>query len=260
VDNRKQNHNDTNELLMAEPLETEELSADEFLEMRTGMDVQFRKYMHGRQILSTFPESTLRRYRKSLPAQPRKNKEEDALLHRMRAVLHAYQLDAIACAQSGADFASGLMASAACEGLAVVALIRRKNELRQCQKYKRLWTRQAAKKNNSRPTLSKFLLELRQDDLFSLCRSVGAYNEENLPEQVAEALRSRGHDGHLTAFVREARNCIHPRHNMSANEKYAKVLDVMYSPEGMKSFHADFALCAWELHGRLEEGLQTRKQ
>jgi len=236
------------------------LEADEFRETRTWMDSQYNKYMHARRILSTLSESTLRRYSPRSPKQPRKNREEEMVLHRMIAALHVYESDAVACAQSGADFASGLMASAACEGLAIVGLIRKKRELRQSTQFTKHWkaAKEIAKRRNITLTLSKFLLNLRFQELFSLARAVGLYNEQNLPEQVAEALEERGWRGRLTDFVRRARNCIHPRWNIDANEEYAKALDVMYPIERMKSFHVDFALCAWELHGRLAEGLKSK--
>jgi hypothetical protein len=93
-----------------------------------------------------------------------------------------------------------------------------------------------------------------------MAREACLYHEENLPPQVAKALAERGHSGKLTDFVRKARNCIHPRANLDLNRKYAKLLDVFYSPEAMKRFHIDFALCAWELHGRLADCRSAKGQ
>jgi hypothetical protein len=236
------------------------LNEEEFNELRAWMDTGFREYMYGRQILSTIPERTLRRYTSGLPRQPRRSKEEKELLHGMVAAVHTYQLDGVACAQSGADFASGLMASAACEVLAIVDLLEQKTKVKKTKTFSRLWGNalKSKKRVNPRFTFGRFLMELRAEDLFRLAREVGIYHEKDLPEQVVQVLDTRGYSGRLSEFVRKARNCIHPRWNLEANNRYARLLDVFYSAEEMKSFHADFALCAWTLHGRLA-AVQGRK-
>jgi hypothetical protein len=230
------------------------LSDNDFDEMQGWMDASFREYMHARQVLSTLSESTVRRYSRGLPRQPRMTKEEKDLSHALVAAVHTYQQDAVACAQSGADFASGLMASAACEALTIFWLLQKKREVKKTKKFKKLWySRNRVKRVASSITFSRLLVELRVDDLYGLAREAGLYDEQNLSAPVADVLASRGYTGRLTEFVKRARNCIHPKHNLEANDRYAKMLDVFFSPEGMKSFHADFALCAWELHGRLSQ-------
>ena len=106
---------------------------------------------------------------------------------------------------------------------------------------------------------SKFILELRFENLLRISRQVDLYDEDNLPEDVGEVLKIRGCPGRLGDFVRRARNCIHSRWNLDANDKYAKPFGVFYSLEDMKAFHGDFALCAWELHERLSNGLKSQK-
>ena len=226
---------------------------EEFNELRTWMDTSFREYMHGQQVLSTIPERTLRRYTRNLPRQPRRSKEEKELLHGMVAALHTYQLDGIACAQSGADFASGLMASASCEVLAIIGLLEQKVRVKKTKYFCKLWNNAIKTPKNVNPefTFGRFLMELRADNLLRLAREADIYDEKDLPVQVLQVLDERGYSGRLSEFVRKARNCIHPRWNLDANSRFAKLLDVFYSAEAMKSFHADFALCAWALHGRL---------
>jgi len=238
------------------------LRQEDFVELMKGVDSRFQAYMHARQILSTLPDRTIRRYRRKAPKQPRMTREENDLLHGMVAALFAYQQDAVACAQSGADFASGLMASATCEVLAIFGLLLRKQEVRNSKRFKILWRTalERKKKSGSRITFGKFLLELRMDDLFRMAREVGLYDEFDLSDEVSEALEARGYRGRLSEFVRRARNCIHPRWNLEANDKYAKLLDVFYSPSQMKGFHVDFALCAWDLHDRLNRGLRREAQ
>jgi hypothetical protein len=171
----------------------------------------------------------------------------------MVAALHLYQSEGVACASSGADFSSGLMATAAAEGLAIVGLVERKASLKTSASYKRLW-RQAqvrARDHGLVLKLSQFVLELRFDDLFRIAREVGLYDERGLPDQVEEVLKIYGYPDKLTHFVRKARNCIHPRWNLHANEMYANPFGIYYSLESMKQFHADFALCAWTLNERI---------
>lgn len=241
-------------------IEATPLSDDDFNEMRAWMDARFREYMHARQVLSTLSESTIRRHSRSLAKQPRMTKEEKDLSHALVAAVHTYQQDAVACAQSGADFASGLMASAACEALAIFWLLRKKREVKKTKRFKKLWhSRVGGRKTASGITFSRFLVELRIDDLYGLARDVGLYDEQNLSIPVSEVLASRNYTGRLTEFVKRARNCIHPRHNLDANDRYAKILDVFYSPERMKSYHTDFALCAWELHGRLSQAREDER-
>jgi hypothetical protein len=223
-------------------------------ELRSQANSQFLEYMYARQILSTLSKSTIRRHSRGLPKQPRMTQEEKDLSHGLVAAIYTYGQDAVACSQSGADFASGLMASAACEALAILRLLQCKKEVKKTKRFQKLWRRRV-RMNTMKPspimTFSKFLVELRVDDLYSLARDVGLYDERDIPQEVSKALASRGYKGRLTEFVKQARNCIHPKRTLDANDKYAKILDVFYSPNDMKRFHIDFALCAWELHGRL---------
>lgn len=246
------------------------LSEVDFEEMRAWMYSRFREYMTGRQILRTLSDRTIRRYRGSKPSEPRMTNEEKDLSHALIAALYTYQQDAVACAQSGADLASALMASAACEGLAIFWLLQRKKEVKETAKFKKLWrdrrkpkrSTEANRKQvtNSKITFGRFLIELRLDDLYALARAAGLYDERSLPARVSEVLSSRGYPGQLTEFVKRGRNCIHTKNTLAANDRYARVLDVFYSPEGMKSYHADFALCAWELHGRLSQDREMKGQ
>ena len=232
---------------------TEPVTAEDWDEERAWTDKRFREYMHAAQILSTLSESTLKRYRRGKHQGPRLAKEEKELLHDLVAAIFTYQQDAVACTQSGADFASGLMAVAAAEVLAISRLLINKVAAKKTKTFKKLWKAKLEKSTGGGITFAKLLVELRTEELFRIAREVGLYNESNLPPRVAEALVDRGHKGQLSEFVRKARNCIHPRANLDLNKKFAKMLDVFYSPEAMKSFHVDFALCAWELHRRLSE-------
>lgn len=238
---------------------TKPIPTEDFTEERAWADTRFREYMHVRQVLSTLSESTLRRYRRGSPRAPRRTEEEKELLHDLVAAIFSYQQDAMACTQAGADFASGLMAVAAAEVLAISRLLINKPIVKKTSTFKKLWKAKAAKASRSPITFAKFLLELRTEELFRIAREAGLYDEENLPPQVTEALADRGHSGKLSEFVRKARNCIHPRANLDLNRKFAKMLDVFYSPEAMKSFHVDFALCAWELHGRLSQASRIQQ-
>lgn len=235
------------------------MEEQDFAEERAWADARFREYMHAKQIASTLSKSTLRRYRRSSLRQPRRTKEEKELLHELVAAIFSYQQDALACAQSGADFASGLMAVAAAEVLAISRLLINKPAVKKTKTFKKLWEARSKKATRTAITFARLLVELRTEDLFRLAREAGLYDEEDLPVQVAEALAERGYTGRLSEFVKKARNCIHPRSNLDLNRKYAKVLDVFYTPEAMKRFHIDFALCAWELHGRLSDQRRVEK-
>jgi hypothetical protein len=235
----------------------EPISAENFAEDRAWADTRFREYMHARQALSTLSESTLRRYRRGLPRKPRRTKEEKELLHDLVAAVFTYQQDAVACTQSGADFASGLMAVAAAEVMAISRLLIKKPAVKKTKTFRKLWKARSKRVSGNTITFARFLVEMRAEDLFRVAREASLYDEENLPSPVAEALAERGHLGKLTEFVKKARNCIHPRANLELNRKYAKMLDVFYSPEAMKSFHLDFALCGWELYRRLSEHQST---
>lgn len=234
------------------------VTGEDFDQMISTVDSQFREYMHAHQVLSTLPESVLRKYKRKLQNRPRMTREEKELSHSLIAALFTYQQDAVACAKSGADFASGLMAFATCEVTAIFQLLWEKKKVRQTRFFKKLWRAAVRRKKQTASTITygKFLFELRTEDLFRLARDAEIYDERCLPSQVAEALQMRGFQGKLTEFVRKSRNCVHPRRNLEANDRYAKLLDVFYSPEMMKSFHIDFALCAWELHGRLNRTLE----
>jgi DNA-binding transcriptional regulator/RsmH inhibitor MraZ len=238
---------------LAESVETSLLTPDDFSEMLEFLNANFRKYMHAREILNTLSPRTLRRYTKHLPKRPRLTKDENELEHRMVAAMHTYEINAISSSQGGAHFASGLFATAACEAIIIIRLIEVKSIVKDTGTFKRLWKkfREQPRKDNKAKTFSQFLLEQRVEVLIRLSKEVGIFDEGNLPERVAEVLKERGFEDRLSDFVRQSRNCIHPRWILQANERYAKIWDVSYSIEGMESFHADFALCAWELHGRL---------
>jgi hypothetical protein len=231
-----------------------------FEELRSWSSYKFLEYMHARQILSTLSESTIRRHSRGLPKQPRMTREEKDLSHGLVAALYTYEQDAVACSQSGADFASGMMASAACEVLAIFRLLQKKKEVKKSKRFLKLW-RTTADKNGPRTiTFAKFLMQLRVGDLYGLARDVGIYDEQNIPQVVSEVLANRGYKGRLTEFIKQARNCIHPKQTLDANDKYAKILDVFYAPQEMKRFHIDFALCVWELHGRLIQDIGEKHQ
>lgn len=238
---------------MAESEVVSPLAPNDFNEMLELLDTGFRKYMHAREMLNTLSPRTLRRYTKFLPKRPRLTKDEKALEHQMIAAVHTYEVNAISSTQGGAHFASGLFAAAACEAIIIIQLIEVKSSVKNTDIFKRLWKKfwEQPRKDNKAKTFSQFLLEQRVEILFRLAKSVGIFDERNLPERVADVLRERGFEGRLSDFVRQSRNCVHPRWILQANERYARVWDVSYSIESMESFHADFALCAWELHGRL---------
>lgn len=238
---------------MIESDSTSPLVSDDFDEMLDCLNSKYREYMHAREILSTIPPSTLRRYTRHLPKRPRLTQDEKTLQHRMMAVWHTYESNAINSSRGGAHFASGLFASAAGEALIIIRLIETKSVVKKSKIFKRLWERfcEHPSRNGRKKIFSQFLIEQRSEDLFRLAKDVGLFDEQNLPDQVAAVLHTRGFGGRLIEFVRKSRNCVHPRSILEANERYAKQWELSYSIEGMESFHADFALCAWELHGRL---------
>ena len=209
--------------------------------------------MHAREVLNSIPPNTLRRYTKHLPKRPRLTKDEKELQHRMFAAVHAYQFNALSSSQGGAHFASGLFAFAAAEALLIMHLIEPKAQVKRTKIFTKLWKRFSdhAKKKEIFPKYTQFLLQQRVDDLFRLGREIDVFHERNLQAPVLNVLKARGFEGRLFDFVKESRNGIHPRWMLEANERYARIWDVSYSLEGMESFHADFALCAWTLHGQI---------
>lgn len=232
----------------------------DFRDVRRVIDAKYQKYMGARQILSTLSESTLRRYGQRKSLRPRLYKGEQELLHQLVAVGHIYDFEGCGCTQGEAHFASALMAVASIECATIVGFILSKKRTRTSAVFKKLWKQhvnKSKKRADPRTAFASFLISLRLKDRLRIAREMGFYSESACPPLVVETLSSRGYTGQsaLADFVQDARNCIHTKHCVAANERYAKVLDVMYSLEAIRFFHTDFALCAWELHGQITANL-----
>ncbi len=234
---------------LAAQIESNSIPPDtDFSDVRRVMDSEYRKYMHARQVLGTLPESTLRRYRRRKDPAPRLYKSEQKLLHQLVAAGHMYDFEGCGCTQGEAHFASALMAVASIECATIVGFIWSKRKTRASVAFKKLWKSHVSKKNSAASAaFAEFLISLRLKDRLRIAREMGFYSESACPPLVIETLRFRGYSGAsaLADFIHDARNCIHTKHCVAANERYARVLDVMYSLEAMRYFHTDFALCAW---------------
>jgi hypothetical protein len=228
----------------------------DFSEDIRAMASDYNEYMHAQQILSTIPPSTLRRYRIHKSNHPRLFKREQELLHQLVAVSHMYNSEACRCTQGGADFGSALMAVAAVECLSISDFIVNKKRMNSSKTFNKLWRdywSKPRKKLNPTEKYAEFIVTLRLQDVLRIAREMGFYSEQACPPLVVETLRFRGYSGNsaLADFINDARNCIHVKRCVIANERYAKYLDVMYRLDAIKLFHTDFALCAWELHGQV---------
>ncbi len=246
----------SDEINIAEQGDGDRMPSVDFSEDLRAMAAEYDAYMHARQILSTIPQSTLRRYRVYKDRHPRLFKCERELLHQLVAVGHTYNAEACRCTQGGADFGSALMAVAAVECLMIADFIVHKKKTTSSESFHKLWSHywsKPRKKLKSTEKFADFVMTLRLRDILRIAREMGFYSESACPPLVRETLKFRGYSGAspLADFIGDARNCIHAKRCVIANERYAKYLDVMYRLDAIKFFHTDFALCAWELHGQI---------
>jgi hypothetical protein len=90
---------------------------------------------------------------------------------------------------------------------------------------------------------------LRVVEQYEIVGQLGLVRDEDLTDEVANVLNryhEKGASG-LLRFVRSGRNQLHAGDLVGSLDRYALWLDVMYSPEKMTLFHADFALCTFAM-------------
>jgi hypothetical protein len=236
------------------------------------LNEQYRQYMAARQNLSRFSDRTLKRYRPAHLRKIRFNKAEDEFMHRLVAAHYTYQSQFILCSKGNAHFAAALMGVSATECLLLVAFLQLKARVKATQGYRKILQKREKQRKKSSPVkaprkrkIVQFLTimsSLRVVEQYEIVGQLGLVRDEDLSDEVADALNryhEKGASG-LLRFVRSGRNQLHAGDLVGSLDRYALWLDVMYSPEKMALFHADFALCTFAMMSIVNRNLDRIKE
>lgn len=251
------------------PIQKEDAPATEDIAaLRAWLDTQYREYMHAAQVSSTLSPKVLRRYQPIREySKLRLFKVEKEVLHKLVAVSYLYQSQAIGCALGEAHFAAGIMVTSAIECMMIVIFIQLKSATKRTKTFKEQLQKRAIRTSarKARSPQSNFietLLSMRLPDTFKIAQELKLFSDTQCSAAVTTVLKHRGFNqsGGLISFILQARNSIHTKQAHLTIDKYSKWLDVYYHPNLMFSYHADFTLCAWDLHGQLVEGFNAAAQ
>lgn len=233
-----------------------------------GLDEEFSRYMHARQMLSHLSQRTLRRY---LPLPfGRKiaySKVEREFSHRMMAAHFTYQRQGLLSAKVGADFAAALMAVSATECLLLIAFLELKPLVMKTAEYKRI-VRNKAKLNKKkgknlirRLSFQSFMASLHLAEQYKIALQLNLVRDEDVEGRVSEVLKGYklGGASGLLRFVKDSRNQLHTGKLVSSIDSYAVTSDDLYSKEAIAFFHMNFALCAYQMMGVVKNNLDRIK-